>query len=139
MLLRGAMGKRPSQAPPRGDAKTAKKKAKKKTDALAAEAKKPRGPAARLLFLVDVAALAEVSVETVRKVLDGMRTTAARSLRETSSCQIPGVAHLKLRVLPEREEFTKMIKGKPCVWKARPKPVKKIMAYSLKQLSTAVA
>ena len=136
-LFLWAMGKREPKAqktPPQSDAK----KKKKKTDALVPEVKKLRGPAARLLFLVDVAAKAEVSVETVRRILDGMRVTAARNLRETSSCHIPGIARLQVRTLPQRAETTKIIKGKPCVWKARPKPAKKIRAYSVKQLSAAV-
>ena len=88
-------------------------------------------------FLLDAAA--KISVSNVRKALDGMRVAAIRNLRETSSCRIPRLVRLRVRTLPERDGFTKTIKGKACVWKARQHATKKIIGAPLKPLSDAMA
>ena len=98
-----------------------------------------RGRAARVAFLVDLAAAAQISIETVRRFLDALRIVAARSLKETSSSRIPGLVHLRVRILPARDGYTKVIKGKACVWKARQYDTKKISGAALKQLCVAVA
>lgn len=98
-----------------------------------------RGRAARLGFLLDVAAAAKISVGDVRKALDGMRVAVARNLRETSSSRIPRLVRLRVQILPVRDSFTKIIKGKTCVWKARQHATKKIVGSPLKPLSDAMA
>ncbi len=98
-----------------------------------------RGRAARLGFLLDVAAAAKTSVGDVRKALDGMRVAVARNLRETSSSRIPRLVRLRVQILPVRDSFTKIIKGKTCVWKARQHATKKIVGSPLKPLSDAMA
>ncbi len=119
--------KKTKQAPPRG-----KKKPRAQSSSL-------RGRAARLGFLLDVAAAAKISVGDVRKALDGMRVTVARNLRETSSCRIPRLVHLRVRILPARDSFTKTISGKTCVWKARQHATKKILGAPLKTLTDAMS
>jgi nucleoid DNA-binding protein len=86
-----------------------------------------------------VAAVAQILVESVRRVLDAMRVAVARNLRETCSCRIPGLVHFRVRVLPAREAHTKMISGKACVWKARQHETKKLAGSALQQLSAAIA
>ncbi len=98
-----------------------------------------RGRAARLGFLLDVAAAAKTSVGDVRRALDGMRVAVARNLRETSSSRIPRLVRLRVQILPVRDSFTKIIKGKTCVWKARQHATKKIVGSPLKPLSDAMA
>ncbi len=98
-----------------------------------------RGRAARLGFLLDVAAAAKTSIGDVRRALDGMRVAVARNLRETSSSRIPRLVRLRVQILPVRDSFTKIIKGKTCVWKARQHATKKIVGSPLKPLSDAMA
>jgi len=119
--------KKTKQAPPQ----RGKKKPRAQSSSL-------RGRAARLAFLLDVAAAAKISVSDVRKALDGMRRTVARNLRETSSSRIPRLVRLSVRILPARDGFTKTIKGKACVWKARQNATKKIVGTPLKPLSDAM-
>ena len=98
-----------------------------------------RGRAARLDFLLDLASAAKITIEQARSVLEGVRIVVARNLRcgPQPSSRIPLLVSLRLQTLPAREEFTKTIKGKACVWKKRPQ-MKKIVATPLKPLTDAM-
>ena len=99
-----------------------------------------RGRAARLDFLLDLANAAKITIEDARSALDGMRAVVCRNLRgPKSSSRIPRLVRLRVQILPVRDSFTKIIKGKTCVWKARQHATKKIVGSPLKPLSDAMA
>jgi len=115
------------------------KKEKKRSGNLVPETAPLRGRAARLAFILDVAAEGRLSVADVRKVLDGLRLAVGRHLRESSSTRIPALVQLRMKTLPARAEVTKIIKGKPRVWKARQHAKKKLVGSALKPLCEVIA
>ena len=85
---------------------------------------------ASLDFLLDLASAAQISLADARRGLNGIRVVVVRSLREKSLSRIPRLVSLRLQTLPAREGFTKTIKGKACVWKARQHGINKIAAVN---------
>jgi len=96
-----------------------------------------RGKAARLGFLCDVAAEANISVGDVRKMLDGMRVVVGRNLNENKYTRIPDLVRLRVRALPARSGVTVSISGKRRDFKAK-EDTKKLLGNVLKPLKDAM-
>ena len=97
-----------------------------------------RGKASRTDFLTDVATQSIVPLDQVKKVLDGLRVTVARNLREKGSSRIPNMMSLKLKIYPARKEQIQVVFGKEKLVKERPTELRKIMMSALKPLKDAV-
>lgn len=128
-----------AQAMPAAAQKTKPPVKKKRSGNLVPDSAPLRGRAARLAFILDVAAQGKISVCDVRKVLDGLRVAVARHLRESSTTRIPQLVQLRVKTLPARDTVTKMINGKERVWKARQYATKKVVGSALKALQEVIA
>ena len=97
-----------------------------------------RGKSARCDFLTDVATTSTLPLQDVKKVLDALRITVSRNLREHKHSRIPNMMSLKLKIYPAREEHTRIIFGKEKIVKARRTELKKIVVSMLKPLKESV-
>ena len=96
-----------------------------------------RGKAVRMGFLCDVAAEANISVNDVRKLLDGIRVVLGRNLNEHKYTRIPDLVRLRVRALPARDAFTVSIKGKERTFAAKQR-TKRVAGAALKWLREAM-
>jgi len=97
-----------------------------------------RGQSARCNFLTDVATTSTLPLQDVKKVLDGLRITVARNLREHKRCVIPNMMSLRLKIYPARAEYKQIVFGKEKTVKARHAEMKKIMVSTLNPLKESV-
>ncbi len=96
-----------------------------------------RGKAVRMGFLCDVAAEANISVNDVRKLLDGIRVVLGRNLKEHKYTRIPDLVRLRVRALPARDAFTVSIKGKERTFAAKQRTFR-VAGAALKWLREAM-
>jgi len=114
----------------------APKKAMKDTNLLSRQPL--RGTSARCDFLTNVATASSLPLQDVKKVLDGLRVTVSRNLREHKRCVIPNMMSLRLKIYPARPEHKQIVFGKEKTVKARHTEMKKILVSTLKPLKELV-
>ena len=115
----------------KADKEQARKQVPKKHIDLAFRLGPLRGKAVRMGFLCDVAAEANISVNDVRKLLDG------RNLKEHKYTRIPDLVRLRVRALPARDAFTVSIKGKERTFAAKQRTFR-VAGAALKWLRQAM-
>ena len=93
------------------------------------------GAVTQLELLQDAAAHSGLSTATLKKILEGLRATVIKRLRDRGICRISGIARLRVKTLPVRKATTGVRFGKSVQIKARPRPVKTASAIAMPPVS----
>ena len=115
----------------------AQKKAKKKSAKPVVEEASDEEEAGRhmkrlpLEFLAEVAAACQLPTNDVRKVLEGLRKTLLKQIKEKRTTKIPNIALLRIKTLKPRPAGKRLLFGEEKEVRARDER-KKVMCTALK-------
>ena len=84
-----------------------------------------------LEFLAEVAAACQLPTNDVRKVLEGLRKTLLKQIRDKSTTRIPNIAMLRVKTLKARPATKKLLFGVEKEMRAKPETTK-VMCTALK-------
>lgn len=84
-----------------------------------------------LEFLAEVAAACQLPTNDVRKVLEGLRKTLLKQIRDKSTTRIPNIAMLRVKTLKARPATRKLLFGVEKEMRAKPETTK-VMCTALK-------
>ena len=96
-----------------------------------------RGKTVRMGFLCDVAAEANISINDMRKLSDGMRVVLGRNLNEHKYTRIPDLVRFRIRSLPARDGVSITILGKERKFEAKQR-TERVAGTALKWLRDAI-